>query len=502
MAPTLRDRARAFSIKSTRAALLALVALAAFGATTSAAKQTHVNVVSPGEPPGKLAKGVAYFKTIQAAVTASKKGDWVLVTPGVYTEEVKLTKAQSGIFIRGMNRNEVIVDGQHKPKPGGSNGIEAFKANEVWIENLTVRNFDRATPSGANGNEIWWNGGGDTGKIGAHGWYGKYLTAYDTGLNGGYGIFTGNETIGEWDHIYASGFNDSGIYIGACPECKAHVNHATMENNALGYSGSNAGGELIIENSTFKNNSAGIAPNSENPGDAPPPQNGACGPKKPWKKGHEVLPTFASTEIERCTIMRKNVVEENNNLKVPANPSTEKSPWGVGVELPGDYADLVENNEITKNVNNGVLAFEYPNPFPPQSNTIYFQLAGNKIANNTFTGNGTSGAKFAGDVMMSGGNFGEGNSTNNCLSGNKFTAATYPAEIEKTWGCQNKTTPNPNLGFEAIDYLLELQEASKSRKPEGQAPPPAQPTMPNPCEGVPIKTPPCEEVIAVSRRHR
>ena len=93
----------------------------------------------------------------------------------------------------------------------------------MWIENLTVRNFERESLNGAGGNEIWWNGGAETGKIGAHGWYGRYLTAYDTGLNGGYGIFTDNETEGEWEDIYASGFNDSGIYIGACQECKARI---------------------------------------------------------------------------------------------------------------------------------------------------------------------------------------------------------------------------------------------------------------------------------------
>ena len=37
----------------------------------------------------------------------------------------------------------------------------------MWIENLTVRNFDRATPEGSGGNEIWWNGGADSDKIGA-----------------------------------------------------------------------------------------------------------------------------------------------------------------------------------------------------------------------------------------------------------------------------------------------------------------------------------------------
>ena len=39
-----------------------------------------------------------------------------------------------------MDRNGVIVDGQHQ----AGNGIEVWKADGVWIENLTVRNFDRA----------------------------------------------------------------------------------------------------------------------------------------------------------------------------------------------------------------------------------------------------------------------------------------------------------------------------------------------------------------------
>ena len=86
---------------------------------------------------------------------------------------------------------------------------------------------------------------------------GAYLTAYDTGLSGGYGIFTGNETEGSWENIYASGFADSGIYIGACQECNARVSGATMENNALGYSGSNAGGKLLLENSIYRRNTVG-----------------------------------------------------------------------------------------------------------------------------------------------------------------------------------------------------------------------------------------------------
>ena len=79
------------------------------------------------------------------------------------------------------------------------------------------------------------------------------------------------------------------MYLGACQECQARITDATMENNALGYSGSNSGGSLEIENSIFRHNIAGIAPNAENPGDPPPPQDGECNrennkAKKPSKK--------------------------------------------------------------------------------------------------------------------------------------------------------------------------------------------------------------------------
>ena len=121
-----------------------------------------------------------------------------------------------------MDRNTVILDGTGLQNSKGSNGIRVVKDNNVWIENLTVRNFEQE-PGGPGGNEIWWSGGDGSGKVGAHGWWGRYLTAYDTGLYGSYGIFTNNEIEGEWEHIYASGFDDSGMYLGACQECQARI---------------------------------------------------------------------------------------------------------------------------------------------------------------------------------------------------------------------------------------------------------------------------------------
>ena len=102
-----------------------------------------------------------HYATIQSAVDAAKPCDWVVVAPGVYPEKVVIRTAN--LHVRGLNRNMVIVDGAHRV----GNGIEVQRSSNVWIENLTVRNFDRATRDGEDGNEIWWNGGDESGTIGA-----------------------------------------------------------------------------------------------------------------------------------------------------------------------------------------------------------------------------------------------------------------------------------------------------------------------------------------------
>jgi hypothetical protein len=419
-------------------------------------------------------KNVSYkhYRSIQSAVNAARSGDWVLIAPGTYTGPVKVTT--DNLYIRGLDRNKVIVDGKHKR---GVNGIEVLKADNVYVENLTVRNFDRDKRDGENGNQIWWNGGDGSGKIGAHGWYGQYLTTYDTGLIGGYGLFASNSVTGSLRHVYASGFNDSGLYIGACRDCKAKVSDALVERNALGYSGTNSGGNIVVEKSVFRNNSNGVGPNSLNNDDQPPPQDGACDSGK----NRSATPTFPSTNIKRCTIFRDNLVENNNNFTTPANATLRQVPWGNGFVMVGTYADLVEGNTIRGNSSFGILGFENPDPFPPKAKTVFFQLAGNRFSGNTLEDNGAKVAQGA-DIGLLGGLFGQQLSVNNCFSGNAFSKS-VPANIEGTWGCQNSTTPNP--GSELLGTLLDLQAQSQVRKSRGQPAPPKQPTMPKPCKGVP-----------------
>ena len=178
-----------------RFASLLMVAIAVLATTATAAFATgKVEIVTQSAFPTEgVPKNTHYFHKIQEAVDATTSDDWVLVEPGVYEEEVKVEKPHHKIWIRGMDRNGVILDGSNISTPG-SNGIEVKETSNVWIENLTVRNFEEH--GGGGGNEIWWNGGADSGRVKAHGWYGAYLTAYVTGEEGAYGIFTGNETIG------------------------------------------------------------------------------------------------------------------------------------------------------------------------------------------------------------------------------------------------------------------------------------------------------------------
>src|SRR5262249_55204478 len=154
-------------------------------------------------------------------------------------------------------------------------GIEVFKADGVTIENLTVCNF-LASAGGDNGNQVWWNGGDGSGTIGLGSLRGEYLTASSTYFKDAnsamaqYGIFTSNEEgPGLLTHTYSSNMGDSSYYVGACTDCRVVLTDAHAQNSALGFSGTNAGGHLIIEHSEWDHNRAGVVPNSLNNSDAP-----------------------------------------------------------------------------------------------------------------------------------------------------------------------------------------------------------------------------------------
>src|SRR5437763_5572688 len=243
------------------------------------------------------------FSSIQTAVNAARSGDWILVGPGDYHESgsndpdhpAGVLITTPGIYLRGMDRNDVVVDGTKPGSPGpcpsgaqyqstpstGWSGIEVYKASDVWVQNLSVCNY-LTNPKGEQGNEIWWNGGDGDPTIGMGSYWGDYLTAtstYSNGVNppfGDYGIFASKASgPGVIDHSYASNMGDAGYYIGGCQtNCNAVVRNARAQYTALAYSGTDSGGSLVIEHSEFDHNKTGINRDSESNDDAPSPADG------------------------------------------------------------------------------------------------------------------------------------------------------------------------------------------------------------------------------------
>ena len=160
----------------------------------------------------------------------------MLIDRGVYREEVIVTTPS--LVLRGVDRNEVVIDGEFVR----GNGVMAL-ADGVAVENMTARNHLL--------NGFFWTG--------VRGFRGSFLTAIN---NMDYGIYAFDSQDGLFEHSYASGSPDSGFYIGQCQPCRTVLTDLVAENNALGYSGTNSGGELYIVRSIFRNNQAGIAPNT------------------------------------------------------------------------------------------------------------------------------------------------------------------------------------------------------------------------------------------------
>ena len=243
----------------------------------------------------------ADYPTIQGAVDAAVEGDLILIAPGTYTEAVQVTT--NNIIIRGLDRNTVILDGNFEL----DNGIRVVGANGVALENMTAMNYTK--------NGFFWTG--------VTGYRGDYLTAW---RNGDYGVYVFDSVGGVIDNSYGGGSPDAGVYVGECYPCDSLIRNFVAEHNGLGYSGTNAGGNLVITGSIFRNNRAGIVPNSG---------------------------SYELCYPQRKTTIIGNLVYSNNQADTPAIDVAILA-MGNGILSAGGVQNIIERNRVWDHNKTGI----------------------------------------------------------------------------------------------------------------------------------------------------
>ena len=313
--------------------------------TASPAATGDTSTDSPSEWTGVTRNVPVEYPTIQAAVDASDPGDLVLVDKGTYKETI--TVNTPGLTIRGVDRNEVVIDGEFER----FNGVEVLFADGVVVENMTAMNHT------VNG--FFW--------IGVRGYRGSYLTAIN---NGDYGIYSFDAGDGLFEHSYASGSPDAAFYIGQCNPCDAVITDSIGEWSGLGYSGSNASAELYLVNNIFRFNGTGMAPNSLDGELLPPTEN---------------------------VVVAGNLIHDNGYEDFP-HKGAQWAIQGNGVAAAGTETSLITKNLIINHPQNGILLSSNvdQNVYMATSNTVVGNVVrGSFLGDLTLSGPSESGNCFA-----------------------------------------------------------------------------------------------------------
>ncbi|HEX9713521.1 MAG TPA: right-handed parallel beta-helix repeat-containing protein [Actinomycetota bacterium] len=331
--------------------------------------------------------GGQQYATIQAAVDDAAPGDTVLIHPGEYTESVLVTTPY--LRIRGTDRAGVQLNGETVRDIG----IAVDGADGVVIENMTAHHYVK--------HGFFWDE--------THGYWGRYLTGYSNGL---YGIYAFDARCGQLTDSYASGNADSGFYIGECFPCDAVIDNIVAEENALGYSGTNAGGNLELRNSVWRDNGLGIVPNSLDGEDRPP---------------------------QRGTMIRNNLVLDNNNIDAPGI-SLAGTYWGGGIIIAGGAGNQVFGNTVTDHALGGIVL----SPLPDSNVWI---ATGNTIWGNVVTHDAEA-YPDAIDLTQ-----GLTSGPGNCWADNDFSTSAPPM-IEEIYDCGLPITPpggDPRMELSLIE---------------------------------------------------
>lgn len=320
------------------------------------------------------------YPTIQAAVDAARPGDLVRIAPGTYREEVVVPAAKRDLVLRGADRNRVVLDGGDGRRHEGI----TVHASGVAIENLTVRGYGSdailvAPPPDA--------------KKPVDGWRVTYVTVANDALHG---IDAVDARGGLIEHVLASGHAGAGLRIGRCQPCDTLVTDSVAERGLTGFEGVNAGGNIVVAQSQFRDNRVGV-----------------------------MLVTAGDDDLhQQDTAVVGNLIADNDNRRAAGHGDA----FGIGVLVRGGRRDGVARNLITGHPGAGVL-LTASDSAPAQEVSVQ----GNRLSHNAI------------DLAISP-RAGQRTSHGSCFAQNRFSTS-RPDAIEKALPCQSdvpvETGPPP-----------------------------------------------------------
>lgn len=389
--------------------LLVVAAIALAGSMAAAAeKPDHAAedtiVVCPQDANGERCD----YHDIQAAVDAAESGDTVYLTAGEYHPDTDITVTDtSDITIAGAGRDRTFLYGPkavddhahdhdtsggtaqpmyhngsaHNPFTDPEGYVEYVANNpEAWANDHAEHPVERATTHAEQGQRFATNqtDEGDDHHDDEYGaiyilsdnvtvrdlhvegykgnavYYdgvrGFRVARVDTVDNGAYGIYAIRSTMGVFEDSYASGHYDSGFYLGEVTRCDCTIRNVVAEENLLGYSGTGAG-FITIEESTWRDNAAGIVPN--------------------------VLPNEPEPQLQ-VDIVDNEIVNNNNRTAFRQwhFAGSLHAPVGAGVIIGGGSFNTVARNEVRNHSRAGVVI-----------TFMFTQPSGNAVIDNEFRNN-------------------------------------------------------------------------------------------------------------------
>ncbi len=360
--------------------------------------------------------------TVERAIAQASPGDTILLAAGTYPGGYVVPQAKRDLTIKGVDRNEVVLDGANTR----GNGI-VVHADGVSILNLSAHDFGE--------NAFHWEG--------ADRFRASYLTVWNVGE---YGIYVEDGERGVVDHTYVSGAARAAYYVGECRPCRATISRVLATLSAVGYSGTNATG-VTIRDSVWDRNGAGIVPNTY---------------------ANEALPPQA-----KATIVR-NVVSSSGRARVPIRTALAGFV-GIGIAVAGGNENVVGRNRVTGSQRYGIAVFPtarfvvfdpgLPEPGPP------WRPRGNRVVANTVRGSGRA------DLALA-----RGSGRGNCFRANTVARSLPPRLQVRTCAGASPVGDASVAAALTRPVRVMVEETLRRRNPPpytSMPAPPPQPTMPS-----------------------